>query len=90
MNQIPLRALRPSHALAYLAALGLQRIVESRADPATRLSWAHTGITHALLHTTLDREQVLSALEAEWDVQADRGTSCLMNHNGQRIKLPPK
>jgi hypothetical protein len=90
VNQIPLRALRPSHPLAYLAAIGLHRIVESRVDPTARLSWTHATIANAVLHTTLNKEQVLCAVEAEWNVQTEQGTPCLIRQSGQDISLPPK
>lgn len=90
MKGVPLQALRPSHPLAYLAALGLQRLVALRADEHAKLAWEGASTLCAWLHTKLTKDQVLDALEAEWNAQANRGTPCLIERDGMPVSLPPK
>ncbi len=90
MNEIHLAALRPSHPLAYLAALGGHRLIKLHADQSAKLAWAGAGTPAALLLTTLTKDHVLDALEEEWNAQAARGAPYLTECDGAKLCLPPK
>jgi CRISPR-associated protein Csx17 len=55
VGDIALPGCTPEPLMSYLKALGVFRLVAEQADPSARLSWAN-GV--AVLHTTLDREDL--------------------------------
>jgi len=55
LNEIELPGCTPEPLMSYLKALGVFRLVAEQKDPAARLSWRF-GV--AVLHTTLDREEL--------------------------------
>jgi hypothetical protein len=73
MNSVQLPALRPSHPLGWLAAVGcLARLAERGA----RLSWASSSDTtpSALLEGFTSLEDVVDALDHVWADEAERGS----------------
>lgn len=71
MTDIELPALRPTHPLGWMAALGLLTRL-----PGTRLSWrSEPGLTPgAILHGQSSLDEVVDSLDAAWSEEARRGS----------------
>lgn len=89
MSTHELTALRPTHPVAWLAALGCLRTVVQVADASARLSWTDQPTPSARLHSTLTREALLEALAGEWQQQATQRAPLVLDHDGDALGLPP-
>lgn len=89
MNTHALTALRPTHPVAWLAALGCLRILAREADPGARLSWTDQSTPCAQLHTALPRDAVVDVLAGEWRHQATQKAPMMLDGDGDGLALPP-
>ncbi len=89
MNQISLMALRPTHPVGWLAALGLHRTTTGAVDNAARLSWTNNATPSAMLHTALTRTELLDGLATVWDQQVEDRAVLTLQVAGQRHAFPP-
>lgn len=90
MRPIPLPALRPTHPLGYLAALGLHRIVARELKIPALLSWSEHSTPYAELKTSISRSEVLEGLSSLWHRQAAARAVKLFAVNGRRVGFPPR
>ncbi|HXF97375.1 MAG TPA: hypothetical protein VNJ46_02050 [Gaiellaceae bacterium] len=89
MRAIELRALRPTHPLGYLAALGLHRTLVRELGFDARLAWTDAGTPHAVVEAPLSREELVSSLASVWQRQATQGAVKLLAVHGQVRAFPP-
>ncbi len=90
MNAIDLPALRTTHPVAHLAALGLHRTVARRLGIAARLAWSETATPHAVLITELDRDTLVDRLAEEWHRQAAERAVCILRVDEKPAPFPPR
>jgi len=84
---IELPALRATHPLAYLAALGLHRALVRELRIDAQLAWTPSATPSAVVHTVVHRDDMLSSLARLWGQQAEQRAVKVLADD---LVLPPR
>jgi hypothetical protein len=90
VTPIPLPALRPTHPLGYLAALGLHRALARELEITALLSWSAESTPCAVLETSIGRDELLASLAGLWRRQAELRAVKMLALDGHRVAFPPR